>query len=740
MTVADVRIVLTATDETGRTFEGTIKNIDNLQRSADQSGRAFGLFAGTISSAAVAMNRLELTELSLTSAAERVAHAQQLHNEAVEKFGPNSDQAAAAARQLEIANHAMERAETRARISTIILTADMAQLALQVPKAAAAIRAFNAAVLFTPMGLATVAIGLTAMGVGFAVFDKLQKKAEEASKSVLDLGASFGEIGGAADIELVSLTQVEQTRMRVDELEEQKRRAGSLVGGLEDELAELRRVQDLGMSEPLAPFVESLLNRVKAGGQLLQGDLEKSGQLARLAQDDMRGFWQEVAQLPTELPAPLAGAFGDAHLAAQEAAAAIPGVATSLSIVEDELARFARESGVASDELASLLDELERARAGAIGELGVDLGRLSVPDLRILGLDDLAKAKTLERELMQQALDLHPALLDQLDVMADKGETSEELARALGLTTDEEARLRAEGRLTEEGIISQEEAMRRAAAAAASLSSEVRKLNQENRLFQPLQPAQFETIGASFGDIDVGGGGGARGTRTIEEQKRQVSPERPERIHLHNFTLDMVGGAEGFIRTTLEAQRGARFPQPFNARNILDVLQGRSPDDFTGTNWIGLAGGPAAFGRLVLQAHEVIPREGAAKGFSGLVTRRTMFEVAEDGPEYVSVLPSLQANDLVTDLRERGAEPFLDQAPRRPQATAQSPVAASGGRGVISAPNAQSLLGGSQGVPERAPTFGSVTINVHLAPGEGTPRGIEEGVVRGLRRIAMRRF
>lgn len=139
----------------------------------------------------------------------------------------------------------------------------------------------------------------------------------------------------------------------------------------------------------------------------------------------------------------------------------------------DAMERAGKASEKAADEMARLQEEQERVNfqnlQNALSGAGVDLDNMTTDMQRLIfaadGMSGVENSFILlqqaEESLLQSALDVVPALLEQISVQRKKGETNQMLAARLGLTVEQEKELLAQGRLTVDGIITEQEKLRR---------------------------------------------------------------------------------------------------------------------------------------------------------------------------------------------------------------------------------------------------------------------------------------
>lgn len=424
----DVEIRIRATDETGNVFEGTIRGLQGVGAAGTASTGGLAASAAgldRVSNAAQRGIRLmtayEVFQINLTQGARRVAEAEQRAAEATAEFGSDSAEASGAAADLAVAQENLAKTTQRANAMMFIMALEVIPVVIK---------------------------GLTALRAGMAATGSFA-------------AATAALIGGPVGLAVV-LGSAAAALVAADFLFKEAAKGAEQFAGGVDASAVATRKFDEDMAE--------MRKGMKFGGELATEAAIASGGLALIE--------QRIAQVKRDIMSP----------AAFEMALSISSPEAQNILVERQKglrAELQALEGRQRDILAPATEELERQNdliaqqaklyqqemASAVASLGVNLRQLSPPDLRALGLSELAAASEHERELTRAALQTTPALLNQLNVTHRKGETTQELVESLGLTVEQETLLAAQGRLTTEGILSQEEAIRRRTAALKDASS-----------------------------------------------------------------------------------------------------------------------------------------------------------------------------------------------------------------------------------------------------------------------------
>jgi len=577
----EVTIVIKGDDQSAQALASALKNVQELGKSGDRSGSlasaGMGRFTTSLQHAHAALTRLDLIELTLAGSQERVTQTQVAYNRAVEQFGPASREAISAHRELEAATLANDRTLLRARMSYVVVAADIGAIATKIPATVGQLVALGTAArgAAAGMGLLSLAsagvLGLTAAAVGVVAFNehvKFQKKlAEDAALSLGGMIQRHEELRAAMEKaqntpgwktgfgawgEDPFKIQSEMDALSKD-MEEKRAVIIAAFGEIQKSVADFRNQQGI------QHLIDSgdVANLKVARDEQVRAIADMEAAIKRL--DDAKGM-------------------------------------TGIEDVVDEAAKAAEELPKATAQLNMLDDAMRKAAAQgaaqfrqAIQDAGVQTSLLSD---ELLGSLDPALLAVRQKEdaLTAAAVQANPALAAQLSTTRRKGETNEELAKRLGLTVEQERQLEAEGRFTTEGLISQAEAQR--------------NLTKETKEFQDLagpiaQPyGSSSTVTRTGGTTGGPGGGGPINYRALDEELQ--------------YALQRSPGAMGHAEVT----------QYF--RWLQAIVGGGNP------------GNPGTTYALRSKAFKFLA---AAKGYNGPVTEPTLFLAGESGPEDVAISP-----------------------------------------------------------------------------------------------------
>lgn len=185
----------------GLDADGYLRGVRDMQGRTDDLQRSLSRLASGVSSQVSqgmnALTRLDLVQITTQQSAERLARAERDRNTAIAEFGPVSEQAVAASKELEAAKVAEEKANLRARMSYVLITADMVTLAAKLPATinqlhATAAAARAAAAGMTTMQLATAALGASIAGIavilgGMAAFKEYEDRTRRGATATEEL-------------------------------------------------------------------------------------------------------------------------------------------------------------------------------------------------------------------------------------------------------------------------------------------------------------------------------------------------------------------------------------------------------------------------------------------------------------------------------------------------------------------------------------------------------------------------
>lgn len=554
-----VRIVVVADDQSKAALDRVVQNLDQIPPAAGRASAGFDNLARGAQRATQViergygiMTRLDLTQISLQQSTERVRVAQEKFNEAVAKGGPASEGAVQASRELEAAQAALEKTQLRARLSYVLIAGDLVGMAAQVPRAVAALTALRSAQTAATVSSVGLQAALNPLA-GAAV-------AVGVVAAMVAIGDALGSVDRNADVAGKSL---EDLQVQFDALAGKRERVAKdlareeLVGGTTSAETALRKRLEM-LDTQLGQIRQAMWAVGEAQNQV---EFDK---LAAEAEDAARKLEDASRTMAS-------------------------GVRQALGAAGIDLSKFTQE----------FQDQMLRA-AGVSESV--------VQSLRpVVDVEDLLAASSGEAR---------EALVAQLDVTNRKGESTEDLARRLGLTVEEEQRLRAEGRWTTDGIISQAEATERLARANGASQGA-----SGPRADSSLLPSWAPGAGGSW--VPVAGAAQDMSshdnsyTRSIQQVRSDGTRDRAMAMM---DAIDAQAKADPRILGTA-AYRTAYGMAAHTARS-------------------GTAGNIFGFGHRGWQmALESIGVRFAANGFDGRVTRPTMFVAGEAGPEHVSVTP-----------------------------------------------------------------------------------------------------
>lgn len=156
----------------GLDASGFLNGINSVERNTQTLSQSLAKMATTaqrqIESGFSIMTRLDLVQITVEQSAKRVADAQEKYNQALREFGPHSEQAIAANKELTNATEAQEKAQLRARLTYVLIAGDVVALTAQMPKLVTQVRALTAAQTATAASGVAMAGSLGALTVGLA--------------------------------------------------------------------------------------------------------------------------------------------------------------------------------------------------------------------------------------------------------------------------------------------------------------------------------------------------------------------------------------------------------------------------------------------------------------------------------------------------------------------------------------------------------------------------------------------
>lgn len=437
--------VKAADDRVNRFGESADAASNRASRGFDGITRTSDRMASSISRAMGVMTRLDLTQITLEESGERVREAQDRYNLAIADSGPKSREAIEANRELSSAQATAEKTALRARASYILVSAELVAMGGQAVRATAGLGLFRAGLGATTIAARTLRLALIGTGIGALV---------------LGLSVLLGHLNRAND----GTERYAQTAAAAEAMERR-------VAAATDEGSQALRRQIVAEEERIAS-----LERGVAANKAARAEFARAQKLDPQILG-IRALMQESEDLAGRLDA------------ARQSAEAL-------------------RKAVVPTEFKELTAALQAAGAG----LNTFTLKQQEAILTAGGLTDVESAylrvAAAEDETLRAAIEVTPALLDQMTVARRKGETMRELAARLDLTADQEDRLRASGQLVEEGLISQAEAADRAAEAQRKAAQEAERLADEQaRLVEQARALQQQALDEHFNNLQ----GGLRG-------------------------------------------------------------------------------------------------------------------------------------------------------------------------------------------------------------------------------------
>lgn len=469
--MATVEIRVEAEDDTEEGFSSAKQKLDGLKKSAAGTGDAYTKLASAGADTAQmlersfsVMTRLDLVQLTIEQSSQRVSTAQERYNNALREFGAGSEEARSAMAELENAQRSMEKANMRAQISTGLIVVQVIQLAATMPRMIA--QTWSAASAFIGAALAGQAFQVSTGNVIGAVVT--------ATAVAVALGYALTSMGGAAGTASASMDQLSQT---VSRLRSEAQEVDETPRWLYDMLHPTRSgAQVLNeYAEAMETFNKRRAENAELADKQIAQYAAERDEKALLASSDrarIQAYRDEQAAIEAKTDAEIRSGFVQERnldltiRQTQEAGRNREEAEAALSALDRQEKQAAADAKRQQDEAARAAQDVLRQAEQALSRIGVDLANIRVEALKgIAGggfLGDLAQgaiaAHNAERDLARQIVQSgNPALLEQLSIAADKGETMEELAASIGLTKEQEAELQRQGRLTTEGLKSQEE-------------------------------------------------------------------------------------------------------------------------------------------------------------------------------------------------------------------------------------------------------------------------------------------
>lgn len=646
--MSDIRINVDAEDSSAGTLNQAAQNIERVGQSAQRATGGLQSFADSaahgareVEHAMSMLTRLDLVQITLEQSSDRVANAQERYNEALAKYGAESSQAKAASQELERAQANLEKANLRAELSIGLVATQSLQMAVgAIPQLRNALAALTASTTTAAAASATLNIAMTAGVAAISItagilavktaMDGLTSSTDGATNSL----QAFSQAGADA--------RLEATKQRIAAIKEE-------VGKLEEKIA-FKGWEDWpnwGDNPKNREKLEALYQEMS---DLSGGLTALEGSAGRSHQDMMDDWIAAEKQRSTETTGSLAEVEASMQHYQQVAEAAR---ATLASPVD---ASTRAEAGAALTDAMEHLDDLgdrhkeivESAEAeanhlaqtwgSALQGIGVNFSNMTREGIAAVaalggGLGAFAEkallARDAEMDLAKQAVSAGGALFDQLTITNKKGQTTEELAASLGITAEQEASLRAEGRWTTEGLISQTEAAKRLTDANAQVASSISG-----------DPGGFSGGAGSSGGS--GGGGsilpGWKGSAMGGWQRTAGAAVDMSSTDGGNWTRSiqqLSGNGSRNAMSLLDQMDAMVKANPGLAANP-DFQMAMMRANMLARNQY--AGGSGIAPALAMNLARMGVRF-AADGFEGRVNGPTLFMAGEAGPEQVSIRP-----------------------------------------------------------------------------------------------------
>lgn len=213
--MAKVQITIEAVDDSQATLEGVGAEIEKLAKkgsaatqSLDQLSRSGRGLTSAMGSAMGMMTQLQLVEITVSHASDRVRVAQERYTRALKEFGPGTEEAVTAQRELASATDALDKAQIRAKGSAVLIGLQVGSMVLQLPAAIRSVAALAATLRAAAVsgGLMNITLtsGVAALGIvaGIALFtlavNKMTSATEDGAVANQDYAKSFKTVDAEA--------------------------------------------------------------------------------------------------------------------------------------------------------------------------------------------------------------------------------------------------------------------------------------------------------------------------------------------------------------------------------------------------------------------------------------------------------------------------------------------------------------------------------------------------------------
>lgn len=444
-------------------------SISGLERSFASAMRGVGR---EVEHGMAAMTRLDLVQITLQQSADRVTEAQDKYTQAVERFGPASSQAADAAQRVKTAEEDLSKAHMHAEISTGLIVVQVIRMATELPKVAKEMREAGAAArLFAAdMGimLTVETAGIAAIAIAGALvmlnaaLSSNATVAQSSADSYASLNQQMAELGKRIEANQILLrhqsgTDVQNAaKKQLDEQGDQMEDLGQRMLKLihQDAEAYARNEEEKvilarGTKDQVLTILADEKDKARALDAKLRTDLDDESRRSIQAQKDAQD--SRVATVQSALQRINSA---EAQQAAEERRR------------EEDSARAVKAAW----------DETIAGLRNSMSALGVDISQLGPEMLHSLAVispemasivDSTQSAHDAEREFARHILQTgNPALISQMHIQQQKGESAEALAASLGITVEQEKALAKQGVITTGVLNNQSTAMDATAEAA----------------------------------------------------------------------------------------------------------------------------------------------------------------------------------------------------------------------------------------------------------------------------------
>ena len=528
-----VRVGLDSRDYVRGVAEMKRANMDFQQN----LGRTMADGARLATQAANALARIEIAQISLGDAHERVARAQRDYNQAVEEHGRASQQAIQASQDLDRAQTALEKTQLRSRVAFGLAAVEIAKIGSKAPVVVAGLTGTATAAFSAARGLSAMQLaGSAAVGTLGAIGVLL------AGLSAWDAYATNVKKGATA---------TEELRMAQEALDEayKQQRADPTSSGILKPFNEL-----VGKLK----FVQTATEAVEAAEKRLE-----SAKLAVAAEENASALAKQ------------AQAARDAADAQAKLEAAQREFAQSQNRLVSEVSSAWSGVGISMSQFSADFQKQMLASVGVTEEF----------------IAALQPAVKVEQLLAQATGPTRKALIDQMDIQMQKGESAEELT----------ARLQAMG-MTEEEVASVVERV------TAALDGQTGAMNR------------------NAAGVGGRGGGDAQALATLlDANKESLIKAALGKNYTYERYQDRLKNFNPADIIKMLSDPNSGFSKGKYGQGLMEAIKNLILGKTHTSSWDSLL---AALGI-----------QGLAHGGTGLVTRPSLLRVGEHGPEHIAVNP-----------------------------------------------------------------------------------------------------